>query len=76
MWKKEEKSTQNTMVLQENDLKLMAERGVSEAQVARQLEQIKEGFPFLKLQGAASAEKGIIVLNDEQRSLQGGVAAV
>jgi len=68
MWKNVENSTQNTMVLQENDLKLMAERGVSEAQVARQLEQIKEGFPFLKLQGTASAEKGIVVLNDEQRA--------
>ena len=56
------------MVLQENDLKQMAERGISEAQVGRQLEQIKEGFPFLKLQGAASVGNGIVVLNDEERA--------
>lgn len=56
------------MVLQENDLRQIAQRGIAEEQVERQLEQIKEGFPFLKLQGAASVGKGIVVLNDEQRA--------
>ena len=41
----------------ENDLKQIAARGISEEQVRQQLEQIAEGFPFLKLEAAASVQK-------------------
>ena len=42
------------IMLTEKDLKQIAERGISEKQVEAQLKQIAEGFPFLKLEAAAS----------------------
>lgn len=45
--------------------------GMSVARVEHQLNQIKEGFPYLRLEGAASTDKGILVLDEEkQHALQ------
>lgn len=52
----------------EKDLKQIADRGMTEQQVAMQLEQIAEGFPFLKLEAAASAGKGVVVVSDEEKT--------
>ena len=52
----------------ENDLKQIAARGISEEQVRQQLEQIAEGFPFLKLESAASVQKGIVAPDVEERN--------
>lgn len=52
----------------ENDLKQIAARGISEEQVRQQLEQIAEGFPFLKLEAAASVQKGIVAPDEEERN--------
>ena len=51
----------------ESDLKQIAARGITEEQVRQQLEQIAEGFPFLKLEAAASVEKGIVAPDSEGR---------
>jgi hypothetical protein len=42
-------------------------QGSSIQQVEKQLECIGKGFPFLKLYGSASAEKGIIVVSPEEQ---------
>ena len=52
----------------ENDLKQIAARGISEERVRQQLEQIAEGFPFLKLEAAASVQKGIVAPDEEERN--------
>ena len=52
----------------ESDLKQIAARGITEEQVRQQLEQIAEGFPFLKLDAAASVEKGIVAPDSEGRN--------
>ena len=54
-------------MLSETDLKQLAERGISEEQVVGQLNQIKEGFPFLKLEAAASVGQGVLALDGEER---------
>ena len=44
------------------DKKLLASKGISEEKIAAQLECFKKGFPFMKLQAAASIGKGILSL--------------
>ena len=51
----------------EQDLKQIAARGITEQQVEHQLEQFKTGFPFLKLEAAASIGNGIIAPNQEEK---------
>lgn len=46
--------------MNQQDLKQIAARGISEKQIEHQLEEIKNGFPFLKLEGAAAVGKGIL----------------
>ena len=46
--------------MNQQDLNQIAARGISEQQIEHQLEQIKNGFPFLKLEGAAAIGKGIM----------------
>lgn len=55
-------------MLTEKDLKQIAERGISEKQVEAQLKQIAEGFPFLKLEAAASTEKGILTPSNDEKA--------
>lgn len=55
-------------MLTEKDLKQIAERGITAEQVDAQLNQIAEGFPFLKLEAAASVEKGIIVPTEKEKT--------
>ncbi|MBE6255966.1 MAG: DUF4301 family protein [Prevotella sp.] len=42
------------------DRKQLAAKGISEQQIQRQLQQFREGFPFLKLRAAAAIGNGII----------------
>ena len=46
--------------MNQQDLNQISARGISEQQIEHQLEQIKNGFPFLKLEGAAAIGKGIM----------------
>ena len=45
----------------------ISERGITPAMVEHQLEQIKDGFPFLKIEAAAAVDNGIFKPTDEQR---------
>jgi hypothetical protein len=47
------------------DKELLAKKGISESQIAGQLSCFVKGFPYLKLDAAASAEKGILVPDAE-----------
>ena len=55
-----------TNMLTEQDLKQIAEKGISEEKLNAQLEEFKTGFPFLKLEAAASVERGIIATTPEE----------
>ena len=57
-----------TTMLSEQDLKQIASKGMSVEQIESQLGEFKSGFPFLKLDAAASVERGILATTDEQRS--------
>ena len=52
--------------MNQQDLNQIQARGISEQQIEHQLEQIKNGFPFLRLEGAAAIGKGIVAPTDEQ----------
>lgn len=52
-------------MLKEQDLKQIHDKGISEEQINKQLEDFKKGFPYLKLEGAATPKKGVIVLDKE-----------
>ena len=47
-------------MLSQQDLQQLAQKGISEAQIEKQLGEFKTGFPFLKLEAAAAIGKGII----------------
>ena len=50
-------------MLKKEDLKQIHDKGISEEQISRQLEDFKRGFPYLKLEGAATPKKGVLVLD-------------
>lgn len=54
-------------MLSETDLNQISQRGISEEKVLNQLQQIEKGFPFLKLEAAASTERGILALDEMER---------
>ena len=54
-------------MLSQQDLKQLAQKGITEAQIERQLGEFKTGFPFLKLEGAAAIGKGIVGPADAER---------
>ena len=47
-------------MLTQQDLKQLAQQGISEQQIETQLGQFKTGFPFLKLEAAAAIGHGIV----------------
>ena len=55
------------MTLSQQDLKQLAQKGISEAQIERQLGEFKTGFPFLKLEAAAAIGKGIVAPAEAER---------
>ena len=54
-------------MLSQEDLKQLEGKGISEEQMRTQLEQFKQGFPFLKLEAAAAVGKGIVSPDDNER---------
>lgn len=48
-----------------SDLKLLEKKGITEDQLIKQIEQFKKGFPFINLKQAATPEKGILQLTEE-----------
>ena len=55
-------------MLSERDLKQIADKGISEKQIENQLNEFKTGFPFLRLEAAASVEQGIVAATEESRA--------
>ena len=51
-------------MLNKEDLRQILEKGISEEQINRQLEEFRRGFPFLQLEGAATPGKGVEVLDE------------
>ena len=47
-------------MLEEKDLQQLAAKGISQQQIETQLKQFETGFPFLKLEAAASIGHGIL----------------
>lgn len=56
------------IMLQEKDLKQIAQRGISEEQIERQLNEFKTGFPFLRLEAAAAVGNGIVAPAEEEQA--------
>jgi hypothetical protein len=54
-------------MLSEQDLKQIAQKGITPEQIENQLNEFKTGFPFLKLEAAASIGNGIIAPNADER---------
>ena len=55
-------------MLSQDDLKQIAAKGITEAQVETQLEDFKQGFPFLRLEAAAAIGNGISAPSDDERA--------
>jgi len=55
------------MMLTPQDQEQLAGKGISEAQIEEQLMYFQTGFPFLKLDAAASVEKGILHPTTEEQ---------
>ena len=53
-------------MLSNQDLNQIASLGITEEMVEHQLEEIKNGFPFLKIDSAASVGNGILRLSSEE----------
>lgn len=54
-------------MLTQQDLKQLAQKGISEQQIETQLGQFKTGFPFLKLEAAAAIGHGIVAPDNKGR---------
>lgn len=55
-------------MMNEQDLKQIKEKGISEDLIAMQLKQFETGFPFLKLEAAAAIGQGIQAVDEESRN--------
>lgn len=56
-------------MLAQQDLNQISQRGISEEKVMFQLQQFKKGFPYLKIEAAASIGNGILTLNENEQQL-------
>lgn len=54
-------------MLSEKDLKQIAAKGITAEQLEQQLEDFKQGFPFLRIEAAASVGRGIMAPTDAER---------
>lgn len=54
-------------MLTETDKIQIAKRGISEQQLLHQLDEIRQGFPFLRLEAAASIGRGIVSTDVDSR---------
>lgn len=48
------------------DLQQIEQHGLTQAQVEQQIENFRQGFPYLKIVRAAAAGDGVLVMDDEQ----------
>ena len=54
-------------MLSKQDLKQLAEKGITEEKLNKQLDAFKTGFPFLKIEAAAAIGHGILAPSDDER---------
>ena len=54
-------------MLSQQDLKQIAQKGITQQQIENQLHEFTTGFPFLKLEAAAGIGRGIIAPQDTER---------
>jgi hypothetical protein len=54
-------------MLTQEDKELLAAKGITESQIADQLASFEKGFPYLKLEAAASIGHGILAPAEEER---------
>ena len=54
-------------MLSQKDLQQIAQKGITEEQINTQLNEFKTGFPFLKLEAAASIEEGIVATGEKDK---------
>ena len=52
----------------QQDLHQISQKGITEEQINQQLEDIKNGFPFLPIKAAASVEYGIVLLDEVMKN--------
>ena len=59
-------------MLSQKDLEQLAQKGITPEQIEVQLNQFKTGFPFLKLDSAASIEHGIMapLVEDQKKYIE------
>ncbi|MDE7181074.1 MAG: DUF4301 family protein [Muribaculaceae bacterium] len=55
------------MELLKEDLEFLQEKGITEEKLTEQLEMLREGFPFLKIERAATPGHGISVMSPEMQ---------
>ncbi len=53
-----------TLMLNEKDIRQIADCGITEDSVEQQLRNFRDGFPFLDVDSAASVGNGIVVVNE------------
>ena len=53
-------------MIRKADQALLCKKGISADQVAEQLKKFKTGFPFLKIESAATIDKGILAPGEEE----------
>lgn len=58
----------NKTMLTPQDKEFLAKKGISEEKLNAQLKNFETGFPFLKLAGAASPEKGITIPTADEKA--------
>lgn len=56
------------MKLEEIDIATLAEKGISEEKLSEELNMLKEGFPFLKIEAPATVGHGITALSDDMKN--------
>ena len=54
-------------MLSNQDLRQIAQKGITEEQINMQLDEFKTGFPFLRLEAAASIGNGIVAPDETAR---------
>lgn len=52
--------------MQQQDIQQLKSKGISEAQIEKQIQQFQTGFPFLKIEAPASIGKGIMAPTESE----------
>ena len=61
------KTIKSNIMLTEQERQQIAQKGISEEQLQAQLKSFEKGFPFLRLQAAASTTNGIIAPTEDEQ---------